>query len=253
MNSTSNFWSIYDALTKDVSSGERIRSLAAGLHWFAVRSESSLGLAMGPAEGQSTVSIAGQVAGMPMREVAELAKSWNWADASLGMATINAWHNAEERVAEWSGKAGLEAHNANIFDYLLPRMKGRKVAVIGHFYGMDELTKSCDLTILERKPGIGDTPDPACELVLPESEVVIITGTTMINKTLPRLLELSRNAYVALAGPTTTLWPGWFERGVNMIAGVIVDDPDRVFQLVQEGGGHSFFGKGARMTMFERP
>jgi len=249
----SSFWSVYDALINDVSSGERIRSFAAGLHWFAARGESSLGLAMGPPEGRSAVSVAGRVAGMPLREVAALSKSWNWADASLGMAAINAWHNAPEHVAEWTNKAGLEEIHSNIFTRLLPRMKGRKVAVIGHFFGMDEVAKSCDLTILERKPGRGDTPDPACEVVLPEAEFVIITGTTMINKTLPRLLELSKNAYVALAGPTTTLWPGWFERGVDMLAGVVVDEPERVLQLVQEGGAHTFFGNGARMVIYERP
>ena len=37
-------------------------------------------------------------------------------------------------------------------------------------------------------------PDPACEYILSEQDVVIMTATTLINKTMPRLLALSRNA-----------------------------------------------------------
>ena len=253
MNGNPKFWAYHNALVEEISSGERIRSFSAGLHWFAARSESALGLAMAPAEGFDHVSIAGHVTGMSLREAAAMSRSWNMADASLGMAAINAWHNAPDRVAQWTGKAGLEEIHSNIFDHLLPRIKGRRVTVIGHFFGLEEVAKVCDLTILERKPGRGDTPDPACEVVLPQSEFVVITGTTMLNKTLPRLLELCKGAHVSLAGPTVSLWPGWFENGVSMLAGVIVEEPDRVMQLVQEGGAHSFFGNGAKMVIYERP
>ncbi|HNX05167.1 MAG TPA: DUF364 domain-containing protein [Opitutales bacterium] len=253
MNGNPQFWRLHNALIDTINTGERIRSFAAGPHWFAVRGESSLGLAMGPAEGYEAVSVAGKVAGMRLADAAVLARSWNWADASLGMASINAWHNTPARVADWTGKAGIAESQANVFSFLSKRIKGKKVAVIGHFFGMEEVAKIWELTILERKPQKGDLPDPACEVVLPQSDFVIITGTTMLNKTLPRLLELSKGAYVALAGPTVTLWPGWFEHGVCLLAGVVVEEPDRVLQLVQEGGAHTFFGNGARMVIYEKP
>jgi uncharacterized protein (DUF4213/DUF364 family) len=252
MNGNPNFWALYEALIAEVDSGEKIRSFAAGLHWFAAQSGSSLGLAMAPAEGFDSVSAAGRVSGMSLRDASVLSKSWNMADASLGMATLNSWHNAPERVAAWTSRMSIAEAHSNIFDHLLPRIKGRKVAVIGHFHGMEEIAKVCELTILERKPGRGDTPDPACEVVLPQAEFVVITGTTMLNKTLPRLLELSKGAHVCLAGPTVSLWPGWFENGVSMLAGVVVEEPDRVMNLVREGGAHTFFGNGAKMVIYER-
>ena len=45
----------------------------------------------------------------------------------------------------------------------------------------------------------GDYPDSACEYLLPEMDFTIITGSAFINKTLPRLLQLSRHAVI--------LWP----------------------------------------------
>ncbi len=253
MNGNTRFWTIYNALVDTIVSDERIRSFAAGINWFSVRGEHALGLAMAPAEGYSAVSLAGQVAGTRLSEAAQLCKSWNWPDASLGMAALNAYHNEPRRVAEWVAKAGLKEHECNVFDQLAPRIKGKKVAVIGHFHGLDAVANICELTILERKPQRGDMPDPACEVVLPQSDYVVITGTTMLNKTLPRLLELSKGAYVALAGPSVTLWPGWFEHGVSMLAGVLVETPDKVHQLVQEGGAQAFFGNGARMVIYENP
>lgn len=247
-SNTSDFWHLYDALIDGIAEDLTIRGFAGGLHWFAVRSEQSLGLAMGPAEGRDSVSLAGQVVGHNLREAAGCAKSWNWADASLGMACINAYYNDAARVRAWAGAACLAADQGSIFEVLLPRLKGKKVVVVGHFRGLDALAACCELTVLERNPRGNDLPDPACELVLPEADYVIITGTTMLNKTLPRLLALARNAYVVLAGPTTTLWPGWFEHGVDMLAGVIVEEPERVFQQAQEGGSHHFFGRGALMV-----
>jgi uncharacterized protein (DUF4213/DUF364 family) len=245
---TSNFWHLYDALIDGIDTGDTIRAFAGGLHWFAVRTEQSLGVAMGPAEGLDSVSLAGQVAGHNLRSAASLAKSWNWADASLGMACINAYHNSAARVNAWAGTACLAADQGNVFEILLPRLRGKKVVVVGHFRGLDALAACCELTVLERQPRGNDLPDPACELVLPAADYVIITGTTMLNKTLPRLLALARHAYVVLAGPSTTLWPGWFDHGVDMLAGLIVEEPDRVFRQVQEGGAHHFFGQGARMV-----
>jgi uncharacterized protein (DUF4213/DUF364 family) len=245
---TSDFWHLYDSLIDGIAEDATIRAFAGGLHWFAVRSEHSLGLSMGPAEGLDSVSLAGQVTGHNLRAAASLAKSWNWADASLGMAAINAWYNEPARVNAWAEAAEFTKDSGNIFELLLPRLRGKKVVVIGHFRGLDALASCCQLTVLERQPRGNDLPDPACELVLPQADYVIITGTTMLNKTLPRLLALARNAYVVLAGPTTTLWPGWFEHGVDLLAGVIVEDPDRVFQQAQEGGSHNFFGRGARMV-----
>ena len=58
---------------------------------------------------------------------------------------------------------------------------------------------------------------------------------------MPRLLELSRHAYVALVGPSVPLSPLWFDYGVDVLAGSVVTDADSVRVAVAEGGHRGVF------------
>jgi len=246
-------WNIYEALIADLDASAKIDAFAAGLHWFGVRSGEGLGLAMAPPEGRAAPTGAGRIARLSLLETARRAKSWNFSDAALGVAALNAFHNAPDRVQPLIADVRYTTHTGtNAFEYMLPRVTGKRVTVIGHFRGLDRMAEHCDLTILERRPQPGDLPDPACEDVLPRSDFVFITGTTLINKTLPRLLALSRGAFVSLVGPTTPLTPRWFDLGVDLVAGLIVDDAPLVWPIIQEGGQHSFFDAGTRMLQIER-
>jgi len=251
--SVAGFWTIYDRLLAGLPENVLVSSFAGGLHWFGVQSAGSMGLAMAVHETHCSPSLAGRVAGQDLRTVAALAKSWNFADAALGLAALNSFYNAPARVLGWA-QADYFVHQtgANAFATMLPRVVGKRVAVIGHFHGLEEIAKVCSLTILERRPQPGDAPDPACEVILPEADFVFITGVTLINKTIVRLLQLCPQAFVVLVGPTVPLAPVWFELGVGMIAGLMIDDVPGTFQLVQEGGKHAFFGRGTRMIQIER-
>jgi uncharacterized protein (DUF4213/DUF364 family) len=131
-------------------------------------------------------------------------------------------------------------------------MAGKKVAVIGHFPGLQKVADVAELTIFERRPMEGDLPDFAAEYVLPEQDYVFITGTTITNKTLPRLLELSASATVALVGPSVPLAPWWFDMGVDVLAGAVVVDKPAVWAHCQEGGHRGVFGNGALMIDIRR-
>ena len=250
---TRGLWTLYDTLLAGLDPTAQLDAFAAGLHWFGVRSAEGLGLAMAPPEGRAAPTGAGRIAGQNLRDVASRAKSWNFSDAALGVAAINAHYNTPARVQPLCDDSGYTTHTGtNAFENMLPRITGKRVAVIGHFRGLERMAEHCDLTILERRPQPGDLPDPACEDVLPRSDFVFITGTTLINKTLPRLLALSRGAFDSLVGPTTPLTPQWFELGVNLVAGLVVEDVDAVWPIVQEGGQHSFFDHGTRMLQIEK-
>jgi hypothetical protein len=156
--------------------------------------------------------------------------------------------NAPDIVERNCGPLLDKTINDDVFTYLLEELRGKRVAVIGHFYDMERVAAVCDLSILERKPQKGDWPDPACEYILPEQEVVIITATTLINKTLPRLLQLSRKARVVIAGPSTPLTPILLDHGIDLLGGLIVENTDNVWKTVGEGGRHELFESGSRMV-----
>lgn len=80
-------------------------------------------------------------------------------------------------------------------------------------------------TCPERVPRPGDHPDTACEYLLPECDYVFISSSSFVDKTAPRLLELSRRAHTVLVGPSTPLPPMLFDYGVDTTTGFVVTDP----------------------------
>ena len=83
---------------------------------------------------------------------------------------------------------------------------------------------AASVRILERSPRPGDYPDSACDWLIPQCDVVIMTASTLVNKTLPHLLELSKDAYTILAGPSAPMCPALLELGIDRIAGLVITD-----------------------------
>ena len=83
------------------------------------------------------------------------------------------------------------------------------------------------------------------------ADMLVITGTTLINNTLEPLLALARpGASIVVVGPTASMLPdAFFRRGVTMLGGDSVTRPDEVLDTIAEGGsGYHFFGKSAEKT-----
>jgi uncharacterized protein len=81
-----------------------------------------------------------------------------------------------------------------------------------------------------------------------QADLLIITGTTLINDTLEGLLQRRKpGSRAVVMGPTSSGLPSaFFRRGVDVLGGVMVTDPDPVLDVITEGGsGYHFFEKGA--------
>jgi uncharacterized protein (DUF4213/DUF364 family) len=244
-------WEIYDELIAAMPDDLTVSECMIGMFWTIVRSRSS-GLAMTPSEGKIDTPLAGHIAGMRVRDLAQYIKSWNPLEATLGLAAINSYLNAPGQVEALTSAPLSAQAKTSVFETLRETVKGKKVAVIGHFPDLEKLSNVCELSILERRPGIGDYPDPACEYLIPEQDYVFMTATTLINKTLPRLLELSRKARTIMVGPSTPLTPILFRHGVDVLAGTVVIDDARLRQVVQEGAHRTIFERGGQMVELSR-
>jgi hypothetical protein len=240
-------WKLYDDLIAAVPEDAVVEEALAGLSWFLVRS-SGVGVAMRPREMDGPVRNAGKIAGMKLRELAGWIKSWDFYEAAMGLAAINSALNARQTVTANCGPLLDESKKQDVFSVLEDDLRGKRVAVIGHFRNIERLRDTCELSVLERIPGPGDIPDPACEYILPSQDVVIMTATTLINKTMPRLLQLSRKAFTVVAGPSTPLHPVLFAHGVDLMGGLIVDNAPSVWRAIAEGGREALFSQGGRMV-----
>lgn len=244
-------WEIYNDLIDAVPRQYTVAECLAGLSWFLVRS-AGVGVAMRPRDGDGPVRSAGTLAGLKLHELAAWIKSWNYYEAAMGLAAINSALNAPVIARQNCGDLLKPSEDQNLFDAMINEFRGKKVAVIGHFMGVEKLGDKCQLSILERIPRNGDLPDPACEYVLREQDFVIMTATTLINKTMPRLLQLSRGARVMVAGPSTPLHPLMFEHGVSVLGGLLVHDEPRVWKAIAEGGHRELFTSGSGMVKVYR-
>lgn len=224
-------WKMYDELIENIKDDYRVESAFVSPYWVGVKSEAGLGLAMNMNVSPAHSSLVGKMKNMKLKDLASYAKSWDFYEASLGMAAINSYYNGKNNANETS------YDNLNIFDIIQDRVKGKKVTVVGHFPNIERLREICDLSILERKVDLSpyDLPDTACEFILPEQDFLFTTAVTLINKTLPRLLELSTKAEIYIVGPTTPLTNIMFDYGITCLSGSIVKEEEMAKDLFLEG------------------
>lgn len=166
-------------------------------------------------------------------ELADYSRSWNLVEASIGVAAINS-------MIKPKGKKDVNAQ-----DFILEEGVNKKITMVGRFPKWAEIKAvakefwalDCDPNALDPKEGI--ITDAAAEYVFPESDMIIITGSTLINKGMERYLELARkeDAYTILLGPSTPMSEVLFDYGVDMLAGAEIIDPEALLKKISQSGG----------------
>jgi len=231
-----------------------VENVFIGLHWTAVvvrtGCERRCGLAATLREehgkiGKPDVPDAGNLTRFTALQLAQFVLTSKGALGSIGMAAINAL--LPQFPDSWI--------DCNANEMILKYGKNKRVALIGHFSFVDDLRSKLDsLTVLEQKPQSGDLPAEAAPEILPMADVVAITGMTLTNHTLEGLLALcSPSALVMILGPSTPLSPLLFDRGVNLLSGVVVTEPDPVIRALMEGANFRQIRRvGARLVTMVR-
>ncbi|MFQ5535250.1 MAG: Rossmann-like domain-containing protein [Sphingomonadales bacterium] len=211
-------------LTEDVSAGKAGRVIV-GLNWTLVEGPEGIGLAQTPERGAAgcvPMAEAGSLAGRSLVDLAALAGSDNPIQSAIGFAAINAHYNR----FDFGGAAinGLDA---------LAGVKG-PITAIGRFPGLAERLPG--VRIIERSPRPGEYSEADAERLLGESEAAFITASALTNGTLTGLLAAARHCRVVLVGPSAPLAPCLIDRGIEVIAGLVVRDVESVEAAVVEGG-----------------
>lgn len=225
-----NIVSPYTLLAEGMPEHLTVTRLVRGQLWTGAElSDGSAGIAM----RSRTATLPrqhGTLIGLSARQAAGALFSWNLEEASDAMAVVNAWYNSEARL-KGAGSA---------YDYRMPctrgmDTRGKTVALVGHLsLSPDTLAGAARVYVLERQPQPGDYPDAACEEVLPRCDLVIITGSAFVNKTIPRLLELSGGAERIVIGPSVPLCPALMRAGIARLCGMAVGDKPRMFEKITQ-------------------
>jgi len=195
---------------------------------------------------------AGCLAGSSALELARLALSWDMRSRVVGVATLNAL--SQLSLGSYLGR--ISTRVGDIVDHLT--IRDDVVAVVGNMAPTVKKlrAKAKEVYVLERNLDLRDDetlPDTAAEEVIPESDVVLITGTSIVNGTVDRVLELSKNAReVALVGATAGLPPTvLFKHGATAVGTVKVTDADRAMRIIAEGGGTPSFADAIEFVVYK--
>ena len=223
-------------LLAGLASSGPVIDVRIGTHWTAVVVETQRGIRAGlaatqmthdPEHRQPSVRDAGKLIGRDARMLADLALSDSPTERSIGFASLNALIEVDETLCV----------ERNAEEIILERGRGRRVAVVGHFPFVPSVrAAAAECWVLELAPGPGDLPAERASEIIPQADVVAITGMSLVNGTFESLAALARpEAYVLLLGATTPLSPLLFEYGVDALSGTILLDIPAALVAVSQG------------------
>ncbi len=235
---------ILRAIIDDIRADAPVREIRRGIHWTAVVSrQCGLSSTMirehccddGENDFQSSLSK------FTALEIARYALSDDISKASLGLAAINSLMEIDQSKCVEVNAGDLIAEKAN----------GKNVSVIGHFPFVDELrTIARNLWVMEVHPRPEDHAAQDAEQYLPQSDIVAISGTTLINHTLSGLLRLCPRAGLKLLlGPTTPMSEVFFGYGVDVVSGSAVTDEALVLRHISEGANFRQLKRGGGIRL----
>jgi uncharacterized protein len=187
---------------------------------------------------------AGNLEGKPVSEILKYSLDPNVLKSAIGVAAMNA---VSQLILEsGNGDEYRVVKEADGFD-LLYIQPNETVTLIGAFGPYIRRLKMMGnpFFIVEKSP-LPLRPDemkyfkPASEMssALQKSDVVVSTGTAIVNHTMDSILSsVSSKHRVAIIGPTASMIPdAFFERGVQVMAGVRILDPTLMMKILKQGG-----------------
>ncbi|MBM4339862.1 MAG: Fis family transcriptional regulator [Deltaproteobacteria bacterium] len=187
---------------------------------------------------------AGNLEGKPISEILNYSLDPNVLKSAIGIATLNG-------LSQWIIESGNEREYEVVKDRdgfdLLDIQTHETVSLVGAFTPYIKRLKAMGnpFYIIEKnrqtlRPDEMKHFKPESEMktAIENSQVVIITGTAIVNHTIDATLSWTNHEKrTAIIGPTASLIPdAFFRRGVNVMAGVRILNANLMLNLLKQGG-----------------
>jgi uncharacterized protein len=222
--------SILDDLLNCLDMDAPVRTVLVGVHWTVICSR-FCGLAStftgDKPHSHTPARDVGHLHEKSARELAEYARSDNLLEASIGAAAINSLLAVDESAAV----------EVNAVEVLIENGLGKNVALVGHFPFIPKLRPAVgQLWVIEQHSVEGEYPVNAAADLIPQADVVAITGSALINHTLDGLMFFCHpQALVMVLGPSTPLSPVLFACGATILSGARVVDEAAALRTIGQG------------------
>lgn len=236
---------VLEDLISALNTEAKVRDIRMGLFHTAVLTRNCGLAATLPRDAlqqeQPSVREPGRLVDKGALALARMACSESLLEAAIGMAAINS-------LLEINDEQCLEL---NASELIAEKGKGKKVAIVGHFPFIPKLREIVkELWVIEKNQREGDFPEVEAENLIPQADVVGITGTAFTNHSIEGLLRLCRpEAYVVILGDTAPLSPVLFDYGIDAISGTKVIDPELALRFVSQGATYRQIKGIRKLTM----
>jgi uncharacterized protein (DUF4213/DUF364 family) len=232
--------------TMPLAEGMKVREVRIGLGYTAVLLENGqAGVALTfhqrLTRGCTVFHGLHPLAGRAARELLPFLESTDEIEMAVALATANALTNTmrgdmlegditEHIRVETEEKVGMVGH----FAPMLPRLREKSSSIM-------------IFEQIERRQG-NLLPEKEAYRLLPQCQVAMITSTSILNRTVDKLLRAAQACReVILLGASTPLIPEVFEgSSVTFLSGIIVTRPLELLRIVSEGGGMPRFKEKVR-------
>jgi len=236
---------VLDDLISKLNTEAKLRDIRMGIFHTAVLTRNCGLAATLPRDAlrqeQPSVKEPGRLVEKGTPELVRMAYSENILEAAIGMAAINS-------LLEINDEKCLEL---NASELIAEKGKGKTVAIVGHFPFIPSLRGLVkELRVIEKNQREGDFPEVEAENIIPQADVVGITGTAFTNHTIEQLLKLCQpEAYVVILGDTAPLSPILFDYGIDAVSGTRVIDPELALRCVSQGATYRQIKGIRKLTM----
>ncbi|HXP96298.1 MAG TPA: DUF364 domain-containing protein, partial [Telmatospirillum sp.] len=208
-----------------------------------------------------SVYLAGHLKGRPVS--AFLSDLWEDHEhcRALGVAVINALADTVWRrrpAPGWRLEVGVSSLSAAA---LAPE---ESLVMVGAFVSYIRALKAqqANFSVLEltTEPFLPDEliyyrPADLAPEVIPTADVLLMTGSTIVNDSMDDLLALAKpEARVVIVGPSAPMFPDVLAaKGVDILATIRINDADHFLDILAEGGGmQGVFDDSAELVVLSR-
>jgi uncharacterized protein (DUF4213/DUF364 family) len=232
-------WEIYSRLLLEIEEmmEEPVQDYDIGTKFTYVRTKNSLGIAKTNLGQRFERKLAYKL-DYTILDLISGINSWNYNEASLALAAMNAVYNIQE--FKWKSEIeNTHVSSSNEKEHIkkLTDLIGRKTVLMveGMTYEENYYRNICKLSVIKEKPLQGDYPITALEYLIPDNSYVCLSGTCLVNKSIERILTISKGKQVILDGIDVPLAPQFISEGITKVIGFVADDIDKCITYIKQG------------------
>jgi uncharacterized protein len=241
--------SVLDVLLADVPRNWRVSDVYVGENWIislTCHADGTIraGVATAPKSflEDAAYSIGHHQPKTEIGDLLQLLRSDDATAAGVALATLNALQQSDNFL------------RIDAADWLSQQSRGKNVAVFGRFPFVEEEVHpfAKNVFVFEQHPEKGEYAADAMANILPQADIVAITGSTVVNHTIDSILQhIPATSITALLGPSTPMTARLFDCGIHALFGVRVADIQQAVASVQAGVGFQKMHGLERVSLFK--